>query len=181
MRTPRLRGFTLVEVTVVLALVGIMAGLGIPALRSFTGSMRVTSATNDVFAALLLARSEAVKLRARVALCPSQDGATCAAVHWDRGWIVFHDVNNNGSRDAAEPVVSRWQALTTQLRVSGNANVANYVSYTSLGNTRMASGAFQSGTLTFCQLSAQPTQAREIVLSADGRPRVQKRTVASCA
>jgi type IV fimbrial biogenesis protein FimT len=121
-----------------------------------------------------------VKIRSRVALCPSEDGVSCAAVHWDRGFIVFHDANNNGSRDAAETVVNRWQALATQLRASGNANVANYVSYTPLGNTRMVSGAFQSGTLTFCQLSAQPTQARDIVISADGRPRVQRRTVSTC-
>lgn len=181
MRTSRLRGFTFVELTVVLALAGIMVSLGVPALQTFMGSLRVTAATNDVFAALLLARSEAVKLRARVALCPSEDGATCAAVQWDRGWIVFHDANNNGSRDTSEPVVKRWLALTVQLRASGNANVANYVSYTPLGTTRMVSGAFQSGTLTFCQLSAQPTHAREIVISADGRPRVQKKTVASCA
>jgi len=50
MRTSRLRGFTFVELTVVLALAGIMVSLGVPALQTFMGSLRVTAATNDVFA-----------------------------------------------------------------------------------------------------------------------------------
>jgi len=39
----------------------------------------------------------------------------------------------------------------------------------------------QAGTLTLCYQSGAPTEARQIVISAVGRPRIQKTTVNSCA
>ena len=62
----------------------------------------------------------------------------------------------------------------------GNQSVASYVSYTALGATRLKGGGFQAGTLTVCRRSGVPTPARQVILNALGRPRVQRATVASC-
>ena len=167
---------------VLLAVCGAMLGVGLPALRSFISSVQLTAATNDLLGGLLLARSEAARRHMRVALCTSPDGEACAvAGGWDQGWIVFADENNNGRRDVGEAVFGRAQPLSGQLQISGNQPVARYISYTPLGNTRLASGALQSGTITFCAAAGTAADARQIILSADGRPRVARRPAAVCA
>src|SRR5437660_1719517 len=99
----RVRGFTLIELMVVLAISAILVGVGTPAFTGLIRQTELTSATNDLFASLLLARSEAAKRRSRVALCKSADGSTCTpAGGWEQGWIVFHDTNNDGARQGGE-------------------------------------------------------------------------------
>lgn len=175
------RGFTLIELVAVLAIVAVLAGIATPAFTGLVRSTRLTSATNDLFASLLMARSEAAKRRGRVALCKSTSGDTCATVGgWEQGWVVFHDTNNNGARDKGEEVILRAQPLSRDLRLSGNLNVAKYVSYAPTGEARLAGGGFQAGTITLCSESAGREEARQIVISSAGRPRVQKAHVAEC-
>ena len=130
---------------------------------------------------MLLARSEAVKRNGRVVVCKSGDGQACATSgSWQQGWIVFADLDGNGVRAAAEPVLQRQPGRPAALRISGNASLASYVAYVSNGSTRLTNGGFQAGTLTVCQSSGRPTPARQIVINATGRPRVQKSVVDSC-
>jgi type IV fimbrial biogenesis protein FimT len=70
--------------------------------------------------------------------------------------------------------------LSSSMRLTGNQNVARYVSFTPTGSTRLIGGGFQAGTLTACRLSPFGGEARQIVLNAVGRPRVQKSAVSSC-
>ena len=145
-------------------------------------SVQLSSASNDLLAGLLMARSEAIKRNGRVVLCKSADGISCAGTGgWEQGWIVFHDGNNNGTRDGGEEIIQRAQALSADLRVTGNLNVARYVSYAPTGATRLVGGGFQAGTITLCRQSAEGGEARQIVLSSSGRPRVQKTLVGACA
>lgn len=181
-RRRALRGLTSIELMAVIAIAGILFGAGIPSFLGAIRSARLTSAANGLHASLVLARSEAAKRHARVALCKSADGAGCAAAGgWEQGWIVFHDANNNGARDAGETIVSRVDPLPKDLRLSGNLNVARYVSYAPTGETKLASGAFQAGTITLCNASSGSEDARQIVLNAVGRPRVQRTRVPGCA
>jgi type IV fimbrial biogenesis protein FimT len=174
-------GFTLIELLVVLAVVSVLAGIAVPSFRALRNSMRLTSASNDLFASLLLARSEAVKRNGRVVLCTSRDGVSCAAAGgWEQGWLVFHDPDNNGQHDGSEVILQRAQALSSGLRLGGNMNVSRYISYTPAGVAKLVSGAFQAGTITMCNASTEPGAARQIVLSAAGRPRVQRTRVESC-
>lgn len=175
------RGFSLVESLSVMAIVGVFAGVAVPSLQSASGSMRVSSTSNELLADLLLARSEAVKRKTRVVVCKSWDGQTCAtAGDWQQGWIVFADLDGNGLRAATEPLLQRQPPGPATLRISGNASLASYVAYVANGSTRLTNGGFQAGTLTVCQSSGRPTPARQIVINATGRPRVQKSVVDSC-
>jgi type IV fimbrial biogenesis protein FimT len=177
----RSRGFTVIEVLAVMAIAAILVGVGAPAMTATLRSVELSSATNDLMGSLLLARSEAVKRKGRVVLCKSPDGASCAqAGGWQQGWIVFHDANNNGLREAGEVLIVQQEALSTNLRLTGNVNVANYVSFAPNGATKLVGGNFQAGTLTVCNQSLEAEEARQIVVNAVGRARVQKATVASC-
>jgi type IV fimbrial biogenesis protein FimT len=182
LRSRAARGLTLVELMIVLAIASVLLGSGIPTFTSFIRSVKLTSTTNDFFGGILMARSEAAKRRSRVAMCRSADGATCAtAGGWDQGWIVFHDANNDGNRQPGEAVVWQTQAIGKDMRVMGNLNVAKYISYSPTGEAKLVGGAFQAGTITLCNVSATSENAREIVISSSGRPRVQRSHVANCA
>jgi type IV fimbrial biogenesis protein FimT len=174
-------GFTLIELLLVVALVAVLLSLAMPSLAGMANSMRLTTATNSLFSSLMLARSEAIMRNSRAVVCKSATGNACIATGgWEQGWIVFHDTNNNAALDAGEVVLSREQAVSHPIRLTGNGPVASYVSYNAMGETSYPSGAFQAGTLTVCTESTTRTDAREIKISSNGRPRTLKTTVAHC-
>ncbi|KAF0098756.1 MAG: type IV fimbrial bioproteinis protein FimT [bacterium] len=177
----RAEGMSLVEVLATLAILSILLTVAVPAFDAMITSSRFATSANLYLTSLHLARSEAIKRNGRVALCKSADGATCTANgRWDQGWIVFHDVNNNALADGGEEILRVYEVLPADLALSGNLPVANYVSYGALGASRLTSGAFQAGTLTLCRLSTGGGEARQIVISMTGRPRVQQVNVAAC-
>lgn len=174
-------GFTLIELLVLVALVAILQSLAAPALTGVVNSMRLTASVNTLFSSLLLARSEAIKRNSRAVVCKSATGDACINTGgWEQGWIVFHDANNNASRDAGEAILSRQPALPQPMRFTGNGPLASYVSYTPMGITKYTSGAFQAGTLTVCPQSSTSVAARELKISSSGRPRTLKTTVQHC-
>lgn len=177
----RTLGFTLIEVLVVVAIFAIMGAVAAPAVGAVIESVKVSNASNIFLSNLYLARGEAIKRNSRVVLCKSANGNSCTeSGGWEQGWIVFNDTNDNSVRDADEVRISRELPLAANLRLSGNLTVARYISFSPMGGTKLVGGAFQSGTLTLCRKSLQVTEARQIVLNAAGRPRVQKVTVGSC-
>ena len=99
----RTRGFTLLELMVVVVIAGLLLGLGVPAMGDFIRNSRMTSAANDVMAALHYARSEAIKRRVPVTVCTSSNALnatpSCANSNLLSGWIVFVDNNGNGQWD----------------------------------------------------------------------------------
>jgi type IV fimbrial biogenesis protein FimT len=177
----RARGFTLVELLVTVCTVALLLGLAAPPLVATADGMRLSATANTFLAQLHLARSEAIKRNTPVAICKSADGEACSATGgWEQGWIVFHDINNDGLRQVGEPRIQRFAALPAGLRLVGNFSVAAYVSFAGNGTTRMTTGAFQAGTLTVCQASLEAAEARQIVINAIGRPRVQKVVLPQC-
>jgi type IV fimbrial biogenesis protein FimT len=174
-------GFTLTEMLVALALAASLTSLVAPSVAQYVASTQASSATTNMMASLYLARHEAIKRHGRVVLCKTSDGNHCASSGgWEQGWIVFHDVNNNGAREDTELIIQQQMALAGGLRMTGNAPVARYISYGSMGSTLLVGGAFQAGTLTLCRPAAESADGRQIILNAAGRPRVQKTPVHGC-
>jgi type IV fimbrial biogenesis protein FimT len=175
------RGFTLLELLVAMVITAILLMVAAPSMAAIIDSMRLTSAANSFVSHLYMARSEAIKRNNRVALCKSADGVLCTANSgWEQGWVMFQDTNDNGILDSGEPVIVREQGLMGGLRMTGNQSVAKYVSFTPTGATKLAAGGFQAGTLTLCHPSKAKNEARQIVLNAAGRPRVQTITMNNC-
>ena len=73
------RGFTFVEALATLAVAGVLAAAVVPSLAEGLRATRVSAASNELLASLLLTRSEAVKRRGRVVMCRSANGESCAA------------------------------------------------------------------------------------------------------
>lgn len=120
------RGFSLVEVVVVLALMLLMLRLAVPPMRDLYIDTRLSSHVNELVAALMLAKSEAAKRGRLVTLCraPSADlaegkcssssGGGRSSGDWGVGWMVYVEGSSSsgvGKLDAGEEVLLRHEAL----------------------------------------------------------------------
>jgi type IV fimbrial biogenesis protein FimT len=107
--------FTLVELLVVITVVGILMGLGVPSYRYVTNSNRVATEVNGLLGDMMLARSEAIKQGINVTVCPSVSpytACTSLGTTWQTGWIVFSDYNQNGIVDTTDVVLRVQKAFS---------------------------------------------------------------------
>jgi type IV fimbrial biogenesis protein FimT len=96
----RVRGFTLVEQLMAVAVLAILAGIASPSLASLVRRGRMQSAQMDFMEALGYARSEAVLRRTRMVFCPTRDRLHCSAEsRWEGGWLVGVDRDRNNQPD----------------------------------------------------------------------------------
>jgi len=97
----RIRGFTLVELVIVMAVAGVLLALAVPNMRQFMQNQRLSSSAAALITALNYARSEAIKEDVPttfgvggVEVCASADGLNCdVAGNWNNGWIVLTPTN----------------------------------------------------------------------------------------
>ena len=132
----RQRGFTILELMFTIAVLAVMASLAVPSFLETIRANRIVTDNNELIAALVLARSEAIKRGQRVTVCPSADQASCAGGGgWEQGWIVFVDPAGVGVVDAGEPVLRAWDPLErTTIRAAGS--FSDWVSFVGSGETR---------------------------------------------
>jgi type IV fimbrial biogenesis protein FimT len=189
---PALRGFTLFELMLVLAVAGVLLGLAIPGLTQFRRSNQLTGAANDLLAAIHVARAEAVKRRLPTEMCFTTD-PTAATPACDgngrQGWVVWvddadpevsHANDGNGAVNANEPVLLRHQALPTELSmITKPAGNAGYVAFMDTGFVKVAANDLSG--LVLCdekgntaQYGAQNSTARGLLISAVGRPSITR-------
>ncbi|MGB5396019.1 MAG: GspH/FimT family pseudopilin [Gammaproteobacteria bacterium] len=184
------QGYTLMEMMVVIAVLGILLTVGLPQLNAFMHSNRMVANNNDLASALKIARSEAIREGARATICQSSNptatppGCSTVLGGWKEGWIVFID---------SDGVVGQYNAATDGplLRiydgVAGNnvtvtpmnSSIDNYVSFTSRGVPKSSSGAAQSGVFKICddrglKNASGNVIARGVELSASGKVRTTK-------
>ena len=91
-------GFTLIEAIVTMAVTAILLSIAIPSFSKMIERNRITSATNEFIAAIMLTRSEAVTHTIPASICTSDNGITCSTTLDDyaKGWIIFSDCNMDG-------------------------------------------------------------------------------------
>lgn len=89
-------GFTLLELTVVLAVVSILSVLAVPTFKSSMINNRLISETVNLTSALNLVRIESLRRNDYVSICPSKNGNACSGNDYSIGAIIFTDSSNTG-------------------------------------------------------------------------------------
>jgi type IV fimbrial biogenesis protein FimT len=121
----RQTGFTITELMVVVAIVAILLGIGVPSYRYVTNSYRMSAEVNGLLGDLQYARSEAIKEGQTVTTCVSANGTACTAgTAWANGWIVYSNPTNAANPPAGS--VLRIQAPFTG-RIPDTFNATNNV------------------------------------------------------
>ena len=143
----RERGFTLIELMVTVSVAAILLAMAAPSLASFIRSNRLTSSANEMVATLQTARTSAVSNRARVVVCPSDDGATCADAVGGR-WIAV--MTRNGV-----DTVLRDSSLPEAVTIKASANLSaggNTFTFFPSGFSVVGAGAAgtTNGTIGLC-------------------------------
>jgi len=164
-------GFTLIELMIAIALVGILLATAVPALDDFTNDARQTGAINDFISSIHIARNTAITTNSRVTMCASASGTNCELASWDSGWIVFGDLNSNGSVDAGENIVSASAAVEGLDILSGEFPAA--LMYRPNGRAMTGALTGNSGEFAVCDFRGA-AHAKVILIELSGRPRMSE-------
>jgi len=137
------KGFTLYELMITVAIVGVVLAVGVPNMVAYSQNSRMTSTANDLHAAFHLARSEASRAKTFITICASANsmaGTPTCNGNWDEGYIVFLDLDGSVQTGVGESILFRQGALPEGviLKVINNAK---YFSFAGTGLGRGQVGA----------------------------------------
>jgi type IV fimbrial biogenesis protein FimT len=176
------RGFTLMEMMMVLALTAVILAIGAPSFSEFRQNSQMTGVANDFLTTIVNARSEALKRQSFVAVCPSStplsDAATCDAAD-PTGWIAFTDTNGNCVRDVGDEIFATGARPSDLVTADGNGNC---ISFGNNGFQRTVAGRPSLSRAIFCDERGNVARggtgqstARGLELLPTGRAAVETR------
>lgn len=144
------RGFTLIELMVVITIIGVLAVLAIPSFVGTIARAQVSKAVNNFISDTRYARGEALRRGKSVTICRSDNpmaaapacgaGNGVAVLGWASGWVVFADENGNGVFNAGTDTVLRVQENFSAIGDFYAVGAAPLVSAVSTGNNIVYDG-----------------------------------------
>ena len=106
---------------VVVAVLVILLATAGPAMSNFTTTNQLAAAKSAFTGALALTRTEAALRGASMIL--HARGSPVAGNEFAAGWEIVADVNGDGVAGANEPVLRRFDALPSSVKLSGSADL----------------------------------------------------------
>lgn len=165
------RGFTLVELLLVLAIGAILLAIAIPGYAFLVSTSKLAAVTNDLVSSIQVARSEAIKRGMRVTVCKSSSTSSSSpscdpSAEWQQGWLIFVDGGTRGVIDSGDTLL--WMQVSAPTTVTITANNFNrYISYLPSGVSQGSNG-LGNGTMHICVAGNQ----RDVIINTIGRPRL---------
>lgn len=125
----KIKGFTLVELVIVVSLVGILATFAVPSFNEMIANARLNSLASDLHSQLAVARSEAIKNNFPVTICASIDQQTCSGSNdWSTGWIIFSDYSGvYGIKDGVDQIIQVSQPKNGNTTLIATRSFARYL------------------------------------------------------
>ena len=149
------RGFTLIELMVVVAVLAIVATVAVPSFQQIIENNRLATESNRIFASMSFARSEAVRLGDDVSLSAAAGGFT-------GGWCV-----HVGANCAGADILRQFEASSVDYAASGAQLTFN-------ARGEMANANFQISIEPKGCDSGEVDKRRTISVSLSGRAAIQK-------
>ena len=158
-------GFTLTELLVTLAIAGILAMIGAPAMGGLLARTRDASTEAAVANTLRHARSAAIMRNTRVLVCPSRDGLRCnPGDDWQHGWLIALDSDHDGQPDTNAPLIAAQASMPVGTRVTTSAGRGQLAFHPNGG----AGGS--NASFTICHANARAGKA--VIVANSGRVRL---------
>jgi type IV fimbrial biogenesis protein FimT len=108
------RGFSLIELTIVIALAGLLVALAMPSITTFIVNARIRNAAESTLNGLQLTRAEAVRRNAAVTLQIAADGMSWNVIA-DGATVQTHNAGGNTNACIYD---ASWNCLTLPLPVT---------------------------------------------------------------
>ena len=151
----RTGGFSLIELMVVIAILGILMSIAVPAFSEWVASQRVRDTAADIHTSLMRARNEATSRGLSVSITP-------ASGNWANGWYIANpDATYNP--DPANPTVFIEQHGPVQNATISGAGTITFTSVGRLSGVALAIRVAAGGT----------TLTRCVTVDTAGRPKTR--------
>ncbi|MCH1928597.1 GspH/FimT family pseudopilin [Shewanella sp. A25] len=124
----KLRGFTLVELMVTIAVAAILLAIGVPSLTSIYESVRVNNNIAKIHDIMVFARSQAISYGIDTTVCPVTDDDSCGT-NWKNGIKVIAGtkelrvIDAFNSNDSIKGSATSF-SFTSEGMVSGNSPIS---------------------------------------------------------
>jgi type IV fimbrial biogenesis protein FimT len=155
-----MRGFTIIELMVVVALVGIIASFAVPSFQTMIANSRLASASNDLVGVVNFARAEAVKRGRSVFVSPT------SGTDWADGVSVWMDTGSMDGVMQASEELRRTNAMPGDVSISPSASIMQFT-----GSGMLPNGA-SAISIDLCDGRAGETGTR-ISVTLGGRIRAE--------
>jgi type IV fimbrial biogenesis protein FimT len=178
-----IKGFTLIELMIGIALAAIIVSMAAPSFNSAMKNNKIVAETNEIIADINFARSEAVKRSNRVVLCrsasPSHNSPTCGgtASNWSSGWLVFADTDADNTYNAANDILIRiGNPADKTVTIKTNNTADQELVYNPDGTINTGGNI---AVFAICDDRGKD-HGRQVQISATGRPRLVAPVANSC-
>lgn len=140
------KGFTLIELMVVLGIIAAITAFGIPSFRTLIADNRLTSTSNNIMGALQIARSEAVTQHTAIKVCAANSGNTACAnsTNWSAGVLVLR----------GSTVLKVVPSGNTGVTVTASANEISYAGNGTTSATTISVSDSRSGSARSIKVNA---------------------------
>ncbi|WP_144210079.1 GspH/FimT family pseudopilin [Shewanella donghaensis] len=159
-----LKGFTLVELMVTVAIAAILLTVGVPSLVSLYEGQRANSNISKINSSIQFARSQAVSYGSRVSICPF-NGTSCDS-DWTNGFSVFIDNGALGSLDSTNGIQD------TVLRTVDSFDSNDFITSSLTRYTFNADGLMnlsQTGNIIYCPGDKTNPDSKGFTIGVSGR------------
>jgi type IV fimbrial biogenesis protein FimT len=164
-----LHGFSLVEITVVIAIVAITAYLAMPSFYQWKNKHNVDTAVNTLMDAINFTRYTAIETDSTITLCPTEDQQSCSKT-WQGALMIFIDQDKDRQLDSNETLI-RVEQLNLEGYIKSESWFGShrYLQMTPGGLTNN-----QNGRYTICPSNGDSQLARQIIINRRGKARLAK-------
>ncbi|MDM0054915.1 GspH/FimT family pseudopilin [Variovorax fucosicus] len=178
------KGFTLIELMVVIAMLAILLALAAPSFQEMRKNSQVTTLGNEFVMGAAFARGEAISRNQCVTMCMAADISAAtpvcatAGLEWNVGWIIF--ANNKCDDNAADSTAELLKAyLGDPSGPSMAAPAADALRKVQFNSRGMAGSLTAKSSLSLTP-AGESTATKAVCLDRTGRARVAKAGSIAC-